>query len=432
MNRIILKGLLPLILITNLYASALSEPTTYSKDLYNQSILDGNYDVTISKPDKFLDFNYGDRVASPSQISNAILTWAKESNKLKVVEYARSHENRPLYALYISSESNIDNLDRIKTDIGMLADARSTSESQAKSLIKSLPAIAWMAYSIHGNETSGSDAALGLIYHLIASKDEDVIKMLSDMVIIVDPMMNPDGRDRFAKSLEQYRGTAPNYDDQSLLHTGDWPYGRTNHYFFDLNRDWIYLTQPETQGRVKLINEWSPQILVDAHEMGPQDTFMTGPPREPINKNIDKDLVGISKRKYFSPANYGDVKITLPILNKYCRGNCLDAGCGDMPYKDYILELVHNYDTIDYEAHIDGIKYIGDIQDMHMIEDSTYDSIVCFEVLEHVQNPFKAVSEVKRVIKKDGIFILSVPHLSRLHDMPHLSLIHISEPTRPY
>jgi hypothetical protein len=91
--------------------------------------------------------------------------------------------------------------------------------------------------------------------------------------------------------LEQYRGTAPNYDDQSLIHTGDWPYGRTNHYYFDLNRDWIYLTQPETQGRVSLINEWKPQILVDAHEMGAQDTFMTGPAREPINKNMDRDLV---------------------------------------------------------------------------------------------------------------------------------------------
>ena len=291
MNRIIFKGFLPLILITNLYASALSEPTTYSKDLYNQSILDGNYDATISKPDKFLDFNYGERVASPSQISNAISTWAKESNKLKVVEYARSHENRPLYALYISAESNISKLDQIKTDIGMIADARSTSDSQAKRLIKSLPAIAWMAYSIHGNETSGSDAALGLIYHLIASKDEEVINMLSDMVIIVDPMMNPDGRDRFAKSLEQYRGTAPNYDDQSLLHTGDWPYGRTNHYYFDLNRDWFYLTQPETQGRVALINQWNPQILVDAHEMGAQDTFMTGPAREPVNKNMHSSLL---------------------------------------------------------------------------------------------------------------------------------------------
>ena len=112
--------------------------------------------------------------------------------------------------------------------------------------------------------------------------------MLDDMLIIFDPLMNPDGRARFYKSLEQYRGTSPNYDDQSLLHTGDWPYGRTNHYFFDLNRDWIYQTQPETRGRVKLINEWRPQILLDAHEMGPQDTFMTGPAREPINvQNFD-------------------------------------------------------------------------------------------------------------------------------------------------
>ena len=111
------------------------------------------------------------------------------------------------------------------------------------------------------------------------------------MVIIVDPVMNPDGRARFAKNLEQYRGTAPNYDDQSLIHTGDWPYGRTNHYYYDLNRDWVYLTQPETQGRVALINEWKPQILVDAHEMGAQDTFMTGPAREPINKNLDYDLI---------------------------------------------------------------------------------------------------------------------------------------------
>ena len=148
-----------------------------------------------------------------------------------------------------------------------------------------------MAYSIHGNETSGADAALGVIYHLIASKDDDILELLDDMVIIVDPVMNPDGRARFAKNLEQYRGTAPNYDDQSLIHTGDWPYGRTNHYYYDLNRDWVYLTQPETQGRVALINEWKPQILVDAHEMGAQDTFMTGPAREPINKNVDYDLI---------------------------------------------------------------------------------------------------------------------------------------------
>ena len=291
MKNIFTTALLFLLFVGPSIAEPLMSPTSYSKDLYKQSILDGNYLSTIENPSKFLDFNYGERVASPAQISSAILSWSKQSNRLKVVEYAKSHEGRPLYAIFISSPENIANLESIKLNINKLSDARNLNDRDAKSLINSLPAVAWMAYSIHGNETSGADAALGIIYHLIASKDPEVTNMLSNMVIVIDPMMNPDGRDRFAKSLEQFRGTSPNYDDQSLLHTGDWPYGRTNHYYFDLNRDWLYLTQPETRGRVALINEWRPQILVDGHEMGAQDTFMTGPPREPINKNIDKNLI---------------------------------------------------------------------------------------------------------------------------------------------
>tara|TARA_B100000609_G_scaffold126712_1_gene100915 strand:- start:310 stop:3096 length:2787 start_codon:yes stop_codon:yes gene_type:complete len=267
------------------------EPTSLSKDLYSIDILNGEYSESIDKPEKFLGFEYASRVATPEQISSAIQAWSKQSNRLKVIEYARSHENRPLHAVIITSPENLNNLDEIKNKISKLSDPRITNDRTAKALINELPAIAWMAYSIHGNETSGADAALGIIYHLIASQDKDVLDMLKEMVIIIDPVMNPDGRARFAKNLEQYRGTAPNYDDQSLIHTGDWPYGRTNHYYFDLNRDWVYLTQPETQGRVSLINEWKPQILVDAHEMGSQDTFMTGPAREPINKNVDYDLI---------------------------------------------------------------------------------------------------------------------------------------------
>ena len=274
-----------------LVAEVLMKPTSYSSELYKEKILDGNYIDAIDHPNKFLDFNYGDRVANHSQISDAILEWSKQSNKIKVVEYAKSHEGRPLYVAFISSSENLNNLDEIKNQITKLSDPRITSNAEANSIIENIPAVAWMAYSIHGNETSGADAALGIIYHLISSTDLEITNMLEDMVVIIDPMMNPDGRDRFAKSLEQYRGTAPNFDDQSLIHTGDWPYGRTNHYYFDLNRDWFYLTQPETQGRVKLINQWRPQILVDGHEMGAQDTFMTGPPREPINKNIDRDLI---------------------------------------------------------------------------------------------------------------------------------------------
>ena len=280
-----------LVMSMNIHSNTLLDATSLSKDLYPQTILNGNYEDNIDNPSQFLDFNYGDRVATPEQITDALNKWSKQSNKLKVVEYAKTHEGRPLHAVFISSPENLNNLDKIKNKISELSDARNTSDREATQIIETLPAVAWMAYSIHGNETSGGDAALGLIYHLIANQDKHILNMLDEMIIIIDPLMNPDGRARFAKNLEQYRGTAPNYDDQSLLHTGDWPYGRTNHYYFDLNRDWLYLTQPETQGRVALINQWRPQILVDGHEMGPQDTFMTGPPREPINKNIDKDLI---------------------------------------------------------------------------------------------------------------------------------------------
>jgi len=287
-----LKGIILLLMFSvNISSSTLMDPTSLSKDLYEGVILEGTYSNKIDKPSVYLGFEIGERVASPYQISNAIIAWANQSDRMIVKEYARSHEDRPLYAVFISSPENLNNLDTIKENLNLLSDGINTNANKARLLIEELPAIAWMAYSIHGNETSGADAAMASIYHFIASEDKDTLEMLDNMVIIIDPMMNPDGRARFAKSLEQYRGTAPNYDDQSLLHTGDWPYGRTNHYFFDLNRDWIYVTQPETRGRVKLINEWKPQILVDAHEMGPQDTFMTGPPREPINKNIDKDLI---------------------------------------------------------------------------------------------------------------------------------------------
>jgi hypothetical protein len=308
-----MKNFIPISLFCSLFCTALiseelMKPTSFSKDLYSVEILDGNYLPAIDEPSSFLDFNYGERVASPAQISAAVMAWSKQSERLKVVEYAKSHEGRPLYALFISAPENINNLEAIKSNITKLSDARNINDRDAKYLIDSMPAVAWMAYSIHGNETSGADAALGIIYHLIASNDSDVLNMLSEMVIVVDPMMNPDGRDRFAKSLEQYRGTSPNYDDQSLLHTGDWPYGRTNHYYFDLNRDWLYLTQPETQGRVALINEWRPQILVDGHEMGGQDTFMTGPPREPINKNIDRDLIKWGNKFAKDQANEFDIR----------------------------------------------------------------------------------------------------------------------------
>ncbi len=271
-------------------AGLLMKPTADPDLVYGGQILEGNYAESVSDPEVFLGFEAGQRMASPAQINAAIAAWQGQSDRLKVIEYARTHEGRPLFAVFISSPGNLARLDEIEAQITRLSDARNLGDGEANTLIKSLPAVAWMAYSIHGNETSGADAALASIYHLIASTDSEVTSMLENMIVVIDPMMNPDGRARFAKSLEQYRGTAPNVDDQSLLHTGDWPFGRTNHYFFDLNRDFYLLTQPETQGRVALINTWRPQLIIDGHEMGAQSTFLMGPPRQPLNANIDKDL----------------------------------------------------------------------------------------------------------------------------------------------
>ncbi|MDB2667916.1 M14 family zinc carboxypeptidase, partial [Luminiphilus sp.] len=154
------------------FASLLMTPNADPDMVYQGAILEGNYAGDITKPSVFLGFDAGQQVATPAQISAAINVWAGESDRLKVVEYAKTHEGRPLFAVFISSAENLANLDAIEADIQMLSDARRLSDKDAKGIIESLPAVAWMAYSIHGNETSGADAALASIYHLIASTDD--------------------------------------------------------------------------------------------------------------------------------------------------------------------------------------------------------------------------------------------------------------------
>ena len=144
--------LIILILSINIDSNTLMEPTSLSKDLYQEIILDGNYIDTIDRPDKFLDFDYGTRVATPEQITSALLAWSKQTDRLKFVEYARTHENRPLHAVFISTPENLNNLDQIQEKVTKLSDARTTNDRTAKIIIDELPAIAWMAYSIHFHE----------------------------------------------------------------------------------------------------------------------------------------------------------------------------------------------------------------------------------------------------------------------------------------
>ena len=168
-------------------AGLLMKPTSDPDLVYKAAILEGTYTDGVSKPSVFLGFEAGQRVASPAQISAAIERWTEESDRLKVFEYARTHEGRPLFAVFISSPQNLARLDAIEADITRLSDARAITDTEADDIIARLPAVAWMAYSIHGNETSGADAAMASIYHLIASTDDQVEAMLDNMVVVIIP-----------------------------------------------------------------------------------------------------------------------------------------------------------------------------------------------------------------------------------------------------
>ncbi|MFY8274387.1 M14 family metallopeptidase [Pseudoalteromonas sp. SSDWG2] len=286
LNRVLSTAALgSAMLVSSVHATVLMKPTALPSAQY-QPLHQGEYDASITPANAVLGFDVGQRTATPEQISELVNLWAEQSDKAQIIEYARSYEGRPLHYLIISSKDNLANLENIKANIQKLSEPDSLSKGEIDTLIEQTPGTAWMAYSIHGNESSGSDASLALIYQLLASKDPKIESMLNDLVILVDPIMNPDGRARFTKRLQENRGTAPNFDTQSLLHSGAWPFGRTNHYYFDLNRDFYFAVNPESKGRIKAINQWFPQLMIDAHEMGALDTFLMGPPREPLNVNI--------------------------------------------------------------------------------------------------------------------------------------------------
>lgn len=244
----------------------------------------GTYDSRIPAPEKVIGFVMGAKPCRYEQMVGYLMALDQSSPEVMLKEYGQTYEGRKLYYLIISSAENIARLDQIKEEIGRLADPRKLSSDQpARELIEKLPAIAWMAYSIHGDEFSSTDAALQLAYQLAAGTDTLTKKLKQNLIIIIDPLQNPDGRERMLSQVQAFSGQIVGWDVQSLEHTGLWPWGRGNHYLFDLNRDWFALVHPESQGKIRAILEWNPQLAVDCHEMGPFDTYLFSPPREPFN-----------------------------------------------------------------------------------------------------------------------------------------------------
>ena len=206
---------------------------------------------------------------------------------VRIVDYGSSWEGRTLFYVVLASEKNIARLADIKNNMQRLADPRQLSESQAQKLIESTPAVTWLSYSVHGNEISSTEAAMATAYHLLASTNDPVAKAaMEETVTVLVPVQNPDGRDRFVHHFEMARGPVADANMDSAEHNEPWPRGRTNHYLFDLNRDWFAQTQPEIRAHAKAFLEWMPVAFVDAHEMGSDSTYFFAPEAEPYNPFI--------------------------------------------------------------------------------------------------------------------------------------------------
>ncbi len=242
------------------------------------------HDASITTPDALLGQRHGSRLAHHSEVLGAFRLWAEQSDRMKIETFGKTHEGRELVYAVITSPANHGRLDQLMADHAKLA-AGSLSENAAAEMARTAPAVAWMGYSIHGDELSGTDAALAVAHHLVADQSEGTLSMLDELVIVVDPCLNPDGRERIIGMVEQSAGYTPNLN-YSSMHRGRWPFGRGNHYLFDMNRDWMAGTQPETRARWQAIQDWNPQLFVDAHEMGALDTFLFYPQAAPINVHM--------------------------------------------------------------------------------------------------------------------------------------------------
>ena len=251
------------------------------------------YDPAIPTIKSVLGYDHGDVITTTDNVAVYLQALQKAApTRTRLIEYARTWEGRPLWLFIIGNPDRIAKLDQLKADIKRFGDPRTTSTADGDRLARELPVVVWLIHGVHGNEISSTDAALAEAYHLLASQgDAAVDQVLRDALVLIDPMQNPDGRARFIAVNQQGRAAEPDPVPYSAEHDEPWPGGRSNHYLFDMNRDWFAQSQPETRGRVKIGLDFLPQITVDLHEQGGDNTYYFSPPAEAINPHITRNQI---------------------------------------------------------------------------------------------------------------------------------------------
>ncbi|MFB3131292.1 MAG: M14 family metallopeptidase, partial [Rhodothermales bacterium] len=247
---------------------------------------EGVYDASIPSPADFLGYELGEQFTFYADVVAYLKALDAASDRITMHEYGRTHEGRPLHYLVVASPENHARIDEIRQNNLRLAEGEALSNADADVLIAAQPVIPWLSYNVHGNEPSSTEAVMQVAYRLAAGQDAAVTSLLAEAVIILDPCINPDGRDRFAYWNRTMQNHLVNTNDDDMEHYEPWPGGRTNHYWFDLNRDWVWLVHPESQGRIAAYQQWLPQVHVDYHEMGANSNYFTMPGQTPHNLNL--------------------------------------------------------------------------------------------------------------------------------------------------
>ncbi len=229
----------------------------------------------LKSPSDFLGYEIGTEFTRHADVVSYFEHVAANSGKVKYFDYGKTNERRRLTYAVISSEENIANLEKIRTDnlknIGILEGNASPEKT-----------IAWLSYNVHGNEASSSEAAMNTIYKLLTEHPD----YLENVVVIMDPNVNPDGRDRYVNWYNQVKASPFNTSQDATEHSEPWPGGRPNHYLFDLNRDWMWASQVETQQRLKIYNQWMPHLHVDFHEQFINNPYYFAPGAEPYHEML--------------------------------------------------------------------------------------------------------------------------------------------------
>ncbi|TXF91464.1 zinc carboxypeptidase [Neolewinella aurantiaca] len=250
-----------------------------------------NYDPAITTPKEFLGWQVGDWHVSHDLQQAYMRLLASESDRMTLEEIGKTYEDRPLLNLIVTSPENSSRLEEMRE---MHEKWNMKNGGMKSGDLSKVPAVLYQGFSIHGNEPSGGNAALMVAYYLAAAPYSELAKLLDNNIILFDPCYNPDGFNRFASWVNSHKNKVMTSDGNDREYNEAYPRGRTNHYWFDLNRDWLPVQHPESRARIKQFHEWQPNVLTDHHEMGKDATFffMPGEPTRihPMTPKVNQEL----------------------------------------------------------------------------------------------------------------------------------------------